>query len=71
MVRIDYARDSLLIEEELSKVFNFISRGAQYERWHLDYHLAAQIMDIKEGGVGSVFSIENSSEAFTSSTWEG
>ena len=58
MMRIDYATDSLVIEEELPKVFNFISRGAQYDRWHFDYHLAAEVLDVKEGLVGSVFSIE-------------
>ncbi|MBU1670038.1 MAG: SRPBCC domain-containing protein [Actinobacteria bacterium] len=58
MIRIDYATDSLVIEEELQKVFNFISRGARYDRWHFDYHLAAEVLDVKEGGVGSVFSIE-------------
>lgn len=58
MIRIDYAEDSLLIEEEFPKVFNFISRGAQYDRWHFDYHLGAEVLDVKEGVVGSVFSIE-------------
>jgi hypothetical protein len=58
MMRIDYATDSLIIEEELPKVFNFISRGAQYDRWHLDYHLSAEVIDVKEGLVGSVFAIE-------------
>ncbi|MFH1150213.1 MAG: SRPBCC family protein [Actinomycetota bacterium] len=58
MIRIDYATDSLIIEEELPKVFNFISRGARYDRWHFDYHLAAEVLDVKEGIVGSVFSIE-------------
>jgi hypothetical protein len=57
-MRIDYAKDSVVIDEELEKVFNFISRGAQYDRWHFDYHLSAEILDVKEGGVGSVFAIE-------------
>lgn len=58
MIRIDYAEDSLVIEEDLPRVFNFISRGAKYEKWHFDYHLAAEVIDVKEGMIGSVFSIE-------------
>ncbi len=58
MIRINYATDSVVIEEDLDKVFNFVSRGAQYQRWHFDYHLSAEVLDIKEGGVGSVFAIE-------------
>jgi len=56
--RLNYATDSVVIEEELEKVFNFVSRGACYEKWHFDYHLSAEVKDVKEGGVGSVFSIE-------------
>jgi hypothetical protein len=57
-MRINYATDSLLINESLEKVFNFVSRGACYDRWHFDYHLGAEVMDVKEEVVGSVFSIE-------------
>ncbi len=57
-MRINYAENELTINEGLEKVFNFISRGACYERWHFDYHLRAQVMDVREQGVGSAFSIE-------------
>lgn len=57
-MRINYATDSLVVHEDVEKVFNFISRGAQYHRWHFDYHLRAEIIDVWEEGVGSVFSIE-------------
>ncbi|MBU2489571.1 MAG: SRPBCC domain-containing protein [Proteobacteria bacterium] len=63
-MRINYATDSVVIREDLDKVFNFISRGAQYERWHFDYHLRSEAMDIREGGVGSVFSIEEIIDGF-------
>ena len=58
MIRINYATDSVVVEEERDKVFNFVSRGAQYDRWHFDYHLGAEVLDVKEEAVGSVFSIE-------------
>jgi len=57
-VRIDYAENEVIINESPELVFNFISRGACYERWHFDYHLRAQVMDVREKGVGSAFSIE-------------
>ncbi len=57
-MRINYATDAVVIDESLDKVFNFVSRGACYDRWHFDYHLGARVMDVKEEGVGSVFSIE-------------
>ncbi|MFH1886638.1 MAG: SRPBCC domain-containing protein [Pseudomonadota bacterium] len=63
-MRIIYATDSIVIHEDLDKVFNFISRGAQYERWHFGYHLRAEALDIREGGVGSVFSIEEIIDGF-------
>jgi uncharacterized protein YndB with AHSA1/START domain len=57
-MRIDYAENEIVIEESPDKVFNFISRGARYERWHFDYHLRARVLDVREEGVGSAFSIE-------------
>ncbi len=63
-MRVNYATDSLTIREEVEKVFNFISRGAQYHRWHFDYHLRATPLDIRKGGVGSAFCIEELIDGF-------
>lgn len=63
-MRLNYATDSLVIREELDKVFNFIARGAQYHKWHFDYHLRAEPLDIRPEGVGSVFSIEELIDGF-------
>lgn len=63
-MRINYAVDRIIIHEPVDKVFNFVARGAQYHRWHFDYHLQAQPLDIREGGVGSVFSIEEIIDGF-------
>lgn len=63
-MRIDYAVNTVVIREGVEKVFNFVSRGAQYHRWHFDYHLRAEALDIKEGGVGSAFSIEELIDGF-------
>jgi hypothetical protein len=63
-MRLDYATDSLIVREQPDKVFNFVSRAAQYDRWHFDYHLRAEPLDIREGGVGSAFSIEELIDGF-------
>lgn len=63
-MRIDYATDCLIIEKPPEQVFNFISRGARYERWHFDYHLRAEMLDIRPEGVGSAFSIEELIDGF-------
>ncbi|MEW5734050.1 MAG: SRPBCC domain-containing protein [Thermodesulfobacteriota bacterium] len=63
-MRIDYATNSLVIKKPLEQVFNFVARGAQYHRWHFDYHLRAEMMDVRPEGVGSVFSIEELIDGF-------
>ncbi len=63
-MRLNYATNSLVINKEVDKVFNFVSRGAQYSRWHFDYHLRFEVLDIREAGVGSVFSIEELIDGF-------
>lgn len=58
MIRIDYAANHVEIREDKTKVFDFIARLAQYPRWHMNYHMGCNWLDVREGGVGSVFRIE-------------
>lgn len=64
-MRIDYATGTIVMRQPVDRVFNFISRGAQYHRWHFDYHLRAEALDIRAAGVGSVFCIEEIIDGFT------
>lgn len=64
-MRIDYATNSIVIGEKTDKVFNFISKGAQYDKWHFDYHLRCEHLDIREEAIGSVFSIEELIDGFS------
>ena len=63
-MRLDYAKDEVLIRAPVDRVFNFISRAAQYERWHFGYHLRAEPLDFRPEGVGSAFSIEELIDGF-------
>jgi hypothetical protein len=63
-MRIDYAKNALVICKPVEQVFNFVARGAQYHRWHADYHLRAEVLDVRPHGVGSVFSIEELIDGF-------
>jgi len=58
MIRVDYASNHVVIERDQVVVFDFISRLAQYPRWHMNYHMGRKWLDVREGGIGSVFRIE-------------
>lgn len=58
MIRVDYAANQVEINEDIEKVFDFIARLAQYPRWHMNYHMRREWVDVREGGVNSVFRIE-------------
>ncbi|MBI5501628.1 MAG: SRPBCC family protein [Deltaproteobacteria bacterium] len=63
-MRLEYATDSVVIGRPVGEVFNFVARAAQYHRWHFDYHLRAEALDIRPEGVGSAFSIEELIDGF-------
>ncbi len=63
-MRIEWAANEIDMHRDVEAVFHFISRGAQYHRWHFDYHLRAEALDIRPGMVGSVFSIEEIVDGF-------
>ncbi|MBI5478575.1 MAG: SRPBCC family protein [Deltaproteobacteria bacterium] len=63
-MRLDWAENEVVIRKAVDPVFNFIARGAEYHRWHFDYHLRAEPLDIRPGVVGSVFCIEEIVDGF-------